>query len=83
VTCFTWALEDYENNPCRLDYAPWFGRIEQDSMNRFGGRFTFRERANESQLRRERVLFRVYRPEAHFTRQVVIPDIRLSDWAPQ
>jgi hypothetical protein len=52
-------------------------------MSRFGSLFPLLDSVDESQLKRERVLFRVYQPEAHFTRQVAIPDIRLSDWAAQ
>jgi hypothetical protein len=59
-------------------YAPWFGRIEGDSMNRFSRGLPYQ--GEESQLKDDRVVFRVYRPLSHFTRQVVIPNIRLSDW---
>jgi hypothetical protein len=45
-------------------------------MSHFGAGLWVRE----SQLRDSRVVVWTYRPEAHFTRQVVIPDIRLSDW---
>jgi hypothetical protein len=82
--CFDWFLAGQENNPCQPNYAPWFGRIEQDSMSRFGSTFPLLlDSVDESQLKNARVLFRIYRPEAHFTRQVVIPDIRLSDWTAQ
>jgi hypothetical protein len=31
-------------------------------------------------LPESRVVVRVYQPQDHFTRQLVIPQIRLSDW---
>ena len=33
-----------------------------------------------SQLGESRVVLRVYRPVDHFTRRLVIPEIRLRDW---
>ena len=78
--CFAWFVAGHENEPCGSDYAPWFGRIDGDSMSRFGSSFTLADSVNQSQLKNARILFRVYEPEAHFARHVVIPDIRLSDW---
>jgi hypothetical protein len=78
--CFVWFLAGHENSPCQPDYAPWFLR---PSMSRFGSSFPLQDPADESRLKSARVLFRIYQPEAHFTRHVVIPDIRLSDWTAQ
>jgi hypothetical protein len=33
-----------------------------------------------SELKDAQLVVRVYRPAAHFTRHVVIPDIKLADW---
>jgi hypothetical protein len=81
----TWFLENTrtgqrnsESMAPSAGYAPYFGRIDGDSMNRFSGNLPYQ--GDESQLKDEREVFRVYRPLAHFTRQVVIPNIRLSDW---
>ena len=59
-------------------------------MRRFGVAVPFRDPAglghfpvNGPLLREARVVMRIYRAEDHFTRQVVIPDIRLRDWLPQ
>lgn len=80
------------NNPgCGLNYSPYYsGHIFGDSMNRFHADFFFRDPSgqiqypvDESQLKDARVVIQVYQPLAHFTRQVVIPDIRLSDWRPE
>jgi hypothetical protein len=81
--CATWFIENTRTGArsssgsvCSADYAPYFGGIDGDSMSHFGAGLWVRE----SQLRDSRVVVWTYRPEAHFTRQVVIPDIRLSDW---
>jgi hypothetical protein len=84
----TWFLEstrtaqqDAENMAPSAGYAPYFGRLVGDSMNRFSRSLPYQ--GEESQLKDDRVVFRVYRPLAHFTRRVVIPNIRLSDWTAQ
>jgi hypothetical protein len=64
---------------CRSDYAPYFGRVNGDSISRFAREFPFAG----SELKDARVVVKAYQPEAHFTRQVVIPNIRLSDWRPE
>jgi len=35
---------------------------------------------DSSQLDTAQVILKSYRPAAHFTRRLVIPDIRLNDW---
>ena len=78
----TWSLKSWmgpqgrESLRGQPDFAPYFGRINGDSISRF----TFQLPAFGSQLKDEQAVVRVYRPEAHFTRRVIIPDIRLSDW---
>jgi hypothetical protein len=81
----TWFLEstrtaqrNSESMTPFAGYVPWFGRIDGDSMNHVSGILPYQ--GDESQLKGDRVVFRVYRPLSHFTRQVAIPDIRLSDW---
>ena len=56
-------------------------------MNRFGVNLPFREASglarylvDGSQLAESQVILRLYEPQDHFTRHLVIPDIRLSDW---
>jgi hypothetical protein len=63
---------------CRLDYAPYVARLEGDSLVRLGG--LVRPDVNASELNDAHVVVRVYRPAVHFTRQVMIPNLRLSDW---
>ena len=55
-------------------------------MRRFGVAVPFRDPTglahfpvNGPLLREARVVMRIYRAEDHFTRQVVIPDVRLRD----
>ena len=64
---------------CTPDYAPYFGRLGGDSLSRSFANFLV-EGMKPSELKDAQVIVRVYRPVAHFTRQVVIPNIRLSDW---
>jgi hypothetical protein len=69
-----------QDRDCRPDYAPYFGRLEGDSLSRTYANFLV-QGVNTSELKDSQVVVRVYRPLAHFTRHVVIPDIRLADWA--
>jgi hypothetical protein len=64
---------------CRSDYAPYFGRVNGDSISRFARELP----VMGSQLKDAQMVFTAYHPEVHFTRQVVIPNIRLSDWRPE
>jgi hypothetical protein len=68
-----------QDRSCRPDYAPYFGRLEGDSLSRTYANFLIKG-VNASELKDAEVVARVYRPVAHFTRQVVIPNLRLSDW---
>ena len=96
-SCATFFLEHVPSgrrNPeivrCSPDYRPIFALSGPDAMRRFGVAVPFRDPAglghfpvNGPLLREARVVMRIYRAEDHFTRQVVIPDIRLRDWLPQ
>ena len=76
-----------ERSDC-LDYLPYKGEtLFQDSIGRFGLTLPYRNRdglgqypVDGTQLRLSRVVFRIYRPEAHFARKVVADNVRLSDW---
>ena len=90
-SCATYFLEHISSgrrNPeivrCSPDYRPIFALSDRDAMRRFGVAVPFRDPAglghfpvNGPLLREARVVMRIYRAEDHFTRQVVIPDIRL------
>ncbi|HEY6465314.1 MAG TPA: hypothetical protein VIY69_04935 [Candidatus Acidoferrales bacterium] len=58
-----------------------------DVTPHYGGNVAFRDATglakypvDGSQLTDSRVVIRLYEPIDHFTRTVVIPDIRLGDW---
>ncbi len=76
-------IEPARKGRCAPDYAPFILGIGSLPGARFEAGFPLQSGADESQLQEARVVSLVYRPEAHFTRQVVIPDIRLSDWEPE
>lgn len=82
MPCVTLTLEHSETGhgpiqgPCPSDYAPYFGRINGDSISRFAREFP----SLGSQLKDAQVVITPYRPEVHFTRRVMIPNIRLRDW---
>ena len=96
-SCATFFLEHLSSgrrNPeivrCSPDYRPIFALSGPDAMRRFGVAVPFRDPAglghfpvNGPLLRESRVVLRIYRAEDHFTRKVVIPDVRLRDWLPQ
>jgi hypothetical protein len=93
--CMTIALENPINgrrNPetphCQPDYAPLSPHIHPDAMSHFGADVKFHDLqqlakypVDGSQLADARVRLKSYEPVAHFTRHLVIPDIRLGDWA--
>jgi hypothetical protein len=79
-----------ETQKCDANYAPFFAQLELDALQRFGTALPFRDPSglvhfpvDGPQLRESRVVMRIYQAKEHFTRQVVIPDVRLSDWLPQ
>jgi hypothetical protein len=92
--CLTLTLENpingmrnSENLSCDPDYAPYSVHIFPDSMSHSGGGIKFRDLqglakypVDSSQLGQARVILKSYRPSAHFTRRLVIPDIRLNEW---
>jgi hypothetical protein len=96
-SCATYFLEHVSSgtrNPeivrCFPDYRPTLAYSGPDAMRRFGVAVPFRDPTGLArfpvdgpQLRESRVVMRIYRAEDHFTRQIVIPGVRLSDWLPQ
>ena len=94
-SCATFFLEHVPSgarNPaivrCSPEYSPFFdGLFGPDAMRRFGVAVPFRDPTGLAHfpvdgplLRDSRVVMRIYRAEDHFTRQLTIPDVRLSDW---
>ncbi len=94
--CGTVILENVSTgarNPprssCRSDYGPFSDELP-DNLTRFGANLPFRDPTglakfpiDGSQLPQSRVVIRMYEPEDHFTRSLVIPRIKLSDWEAQ
>ena len=96
-SCATYFLEHISSGTrspeivrCSPDYRPILALTDRDAIRRFGVAVPFRDPAglghfpvNGPQLRESQVVMRIYRAEDHFTRRVVIPDVRLSDWLPR
>jgi hypothetical protein len=75
---------------CTTNYSPWVDTIDGDAVIRMGMIVPFRDASglahypvDGSQLADARVVARLYRPLDHFSRRVLIPSIRLSDWTTQ
>lgn len=85
--------ETGERNPlvdgCGRNYSP--GALGSEMMGRASWRLdTYNDRdprderaypVDASKLEKAQVVIRVYAPEEHFSRHVVIPHLKLSDWA--
>ena len=94
--CLTALLENPAtgvHNPaiqgCLNDYSPYFGRYKPSDPIMVGGaNLRFRDEAGllhypvgASQLGSAQVVLRSYAVVGHFSRSLVIPSIRLADWA--
>ena len=72
---------------CQPLYAPFLVQLVPDGLSRPGAGLRFHDLSgltkypvDAAQLPESRVVIRVYQAQDHFTRQLVIPGIRLSDW---
>jgi len=72
---------------CRPYYAPYLDQLVPDGIARFGTGIRFHDLSGLARypveavdLPESRVAVRVYQPQDHFKRQLVIPEIHLSDW---
>jgi len=72
---------------CQPNYAPYVGQVVYDAVGRTGMNLPFRDPAglakypvSGAQLKQARAVLRVYREQEHFTRRLVIPEVRFSDW---
>jgi hypothetical protein len=82
------ARRNPENIVCMPDYTPYRVHIFPDAMDQWNTAIKFRDRqglarypVEASQLADAHLIIKSYRPDAHFTRRLVITDIHLSDWA--
>jgi hypothetical protein len=76
-----------ETLSCPGDYSPYFGKLLYDDLSRFGTELDFRDLnglarypVDGSMLQDARVVIRNFTPQSHFTRDLSISSIRLSDW---
>ncbi|HLY42039.1 MAG TPA: hypothetical protein VKR52_12575 [Terracidiphilus sp.] len=95
-TCASVYLENMTNgteNPpraaCMSEYGPFKDPLPDD-LAFYGVNLPFRDAAGVAkypvdgpQLAQSRVIIRMYEPEEHFSRSVVIPHVRLKDWEAQ
>jgi len=72
---------------CWPNYSPYSAQYTPDSLTRFEGAVPFRDLSglakypvDAAKLPESRVVLRIYQPQEHFTRRLVIPEIHLSDW---
>jgi hypothetical protein len=84
------GVRNPERSACGSNYTPFGDRPLPDNFARFGVNLPFRDPSglakfpvDGSQLPQSRVVIRVYEPEDHFTRSLVIPQIKLKDWEAQ
>ena len=92
--CATLVLENTvsgQHNPpfnfCSKSYLPYNAHFSPNAMLHAGLDLPFRDLqglakypVDSTQLANARVLFKAYEPVAHFTRRLIIPEIRLGDW---
>jgi hypothetical protein len=76
-----------ENIFCAPDYTPFRARLFPDGVSQFGGEIKFRDLqglaqfpVDGAQLDDAFVTLVAYRPIAHFTRRLDVPELRLADW---
>ena len=93
-SCMTISLEHVptaQRNPalqhCDPDYAPYIVAVIPGVMRQLRAEAPFLDRSglakypvDGSRLSESRLNLTTYEPQDHFTRQLVIPDVRLSDW---
>jgi hypothetical protein len=73
---------------CRPDYSPFRRGYNSDALSRFTERLSFGSVSGvdlspikETMLPESQVKARLYEPQDHFSRQLIIPEVRLKDWA--
>jgi hypothetical protein len=84
------GTQNPEGFGCWGEYAPYSALPLPDAFTRFTIRVSFRDPnglakypVDGSQLPQSRVVIRIFEPLAHFTRSVVIPQLKLGDWQPR
>jgi hypothetical protein len=84
------GAQNPSRSSCASEYRPFGDRPLPDNFARFGVNLPFRDASglakfpvDGSQLPQSHVVIRMYEPEDHFTRALVIPNIKLKDWEAQ
>jgi hypothetical protein len=84
------ATQNPQRFACNPDYSPYSAKPLPDAFTRFGATIPFRDPSGLAkypvdgpQLSSSRVVVRVYEPLAHFTRSLVISQLKLGDWTPR
>ena|SRR5712691_4750623 len=82
-----WRIVISPETGCWPNYSPYSAQYTPDSLTCFEGALPFRDLSglakypvDASQLPQSRVVLRIYQPQEHFTRRLVITEIHLSDW---
>ena len=94
ATAFLQNMTSGAQNPapsaCLSEYSPIYDSPLPDDMARFGVNLPFRDPTglakypvDGTQLPQSRAIIRMYKPEDHFTRTLVIPNTKLVDWESQ
>jgi hypothetical protein len=81
------VLRNPEKFVCELNYEPVPLRFSVDPIDHVEAKLPVRDPAglghfpvDATQLQTAQVIIRVYEPEDHFSRQVVVPQLLLRDW---
>ena len=83
------GLRNPETMACQGQYIPLNVSFERDAYRRAIIGLPFRDTAgllhmpvDETKIQQSQVVMRFYEPVEHFTRHLVIQDVRLADWLP-
>jgi len=78
------GLRNLERRSCDPEYAPYSPHFYPDALNQFRLSARFRDAQQPATFAVDTnatLMLMSYRPEAHFERRLVIPDIRLAEWS--
>ncbi len=62
---------------CSPDYSPYFDSLALSAVDSYYQIFPFRD-SDETELKNARLVMHTWRPVAHFTRRVSVPDFRIE-----
>jgi hypothetical protein len=81
--CMSLVLEQADQRSpekfnCTLNYQPDFLRFSEEPIDHSRNKLPLPDAA--SSLEDANIILRVYEPEDHFSRRILVPDFRLRDW---